>query len=996
MKLLNKSCLGFSFLIWSITSQYAHAQPIQTDKTTPTRPVICVSSCIISGGVLHGNNLFHSFSRFNVDSGQTVLFDDPGVTNILSRVTGSDKSNIFGTLGVTGGNANLFLLNQRGILFGPDSSLSLGGSFIATTANAIKFGNQGLLDSSKSKIPALTVNPSALVFYDKTGSIVSKSRKPIGLDLSKSQVYGLKVPDGKSLLFIGGDITIDGNERRNNNGENENGGLNAFGGRVELAGLSEAGTIGLSNIDNRLGLEFPGKGIRSNVSIINGAKINTTASGSGDIIIWANNLSILNRSEIRAGIARKLGSLNSQAGDIKIYANGRVTLNNSFLFNIVRNDAIGNGGNIYIISDEILLNSGNITAAVAGKGNSGNISLKARSNVFLLDLSGIFNRVNPSAIGNGGDISIRSNNIYLQDFSQIANFAFGIGKPGDVSLIASENISLKSDSRAGSSIVAKDIRNISSAAVLQDILTPSKVSIQTKSLSLTGGSQIANFATGNGVGVGGDIVIRASDSINISGFSQGTDLSNQKIFNGLDADNQIIKIRLPNGAGFSSGFFAFARDTTTGPAGNITVETNNFSISDGAAISTQTFNSSDGGDITITAKKFSALSGAQIRTTASSQGDAGNIKLQVTGNITLSGSDPNFEKRLLTLRSGLLAIELLSTVRNAQQAEQAAQQADREIQLLREIGPNSGLFASTTRNSTGTGGTIFVDPQLVLIQNGAGIAVNSQGSGPGGNINLISDKLQLSNQAFITATSLSNQGGDITLTLDDFLFMRDGSRISASAGSPGNPGDGGNINIIADYIVAEPNTNSDITADSFSGKGGSINITPRRGFFGFVTRKQEDLNGATPEELDTNDISAISRSGGPNLNGQVNINNPEVDPSDNLSEQPEVVEPPQEIAKGCRPGQSLGGSTFTHVGRGGLPTTPYETQTPTTVWQDLRSHNLQPTSTTSTEPSPSSLIPTPTPDITEAKGWVKDSQGRIYLTANVPQPTQTPQPTVTC
>ncbi|MGB7272629.1 MAG: filamentous hemagglutinin N-terminal domain-containing protein, partial [Geitlerinemataceae cyanobacterium] len=54
----------------------------------------------IDGGVLRGSNLFHSFQDFNIDTGRGAYFSNPaGIENILTRVTGGNPSNIFGTLG---------------------------------------------------------------------------------------------------------------------------------------------------------------------------------------------------------------------------------------------------------------------------------------------------------------------------------------------------------------------------------------------------------------------------------------------------------------------------------------------------------------------------------------------------------------------------------------------------------------------------------------------------------------------------------------------------------------------------------------------------------------------------------------------------------------------------------------------------------------------------------------------------------------------------------
>ncbi|MEL7330713.1 MAG: filamentous hemagglutinin N-terminal domain-containing protein, partial [Cyanobacteria bacterium J06560_2] len=96
---------------------------------------------LIEGGAIREANLFHSFQEFNVGEGLQVYFNNPaGTDNIFSRVTGRNPSDIFGTLGVQG-PANLFFINPNGIVFGPSASLDVEGSFLATTADGIRFGN---------------------------------------------------------------------------------------------------------------------------------------------------------------------------------------------------------------------------------------------------------------------------------------------------------------------------------------------------------------------------------------------------------------------------------------------------------------------------------------------------------------------------------------------------------------------------------------------------------------------------------------------------------------------------------------------------------------------------------------------------------------------------------------------------------------------------------------------------------------------------------------
>src|SRR5215203_1768093 len=73
-------------------------------------------------GRTRGNNLFHSFTRFDLQSGDTATFSGPGsIKNILARVTGGTASSIDGTVRSDIAGANLFLINPSGVIFGPNA-----------------------------------------------------------------------------------------------------------------------------------------------------------------------------------------------------------------------------------------------------------------------------------------------------------------------------------------------------------------------------------------------------------------------------------------------------------------------------------------------------------------------------------------------------------------------------------------------------------------------------------------------------------------------------------------------------------------------------------------------------------------------------------------------------------------------------------------------------------------------------------------------------------
>ncbi len=229
---------------------------------------------VIDGGALRGQNLFHSFVEFNVSEGRGAYFYSPNVQNIVTRVTGSDLSAILGTLGTFGNSKpNLFFINPNGIIFGPNASLDVEGSFVATTAHAIGFGNTGIFSTKNPEAPSslLTINPTALLFNQITGLIQNNSTARAGSNLAGFDAFGLRVPNGKSLVLVGGNISMDGGQ------------LNAYGGRVELGGLAEPGTVALSIDGNNFSLGFPAQSTRADVSLTNRARVYVEAAGGGSI-----------------------------------------------------------------------------------------------------------------------------------------------------------------------------------------------------------------------------------------------------------------------------------------------------------------------------------------------------------------------------------------------------------------------------------------------------------------------------------------------------------------------------------------------------------------------------------------------------------------------------------------------------------------------------------------------------------------------------------------
>ena len=203
---------GLAGLCLASASTSAQLTPDQTLGTessivAPNATVRGLSADLIQGGAARGVNLFHSFFQFNVRDGQRVYFANPiGIETILSRVTGTNPSRIFGTLGVNG-TANLFLINPNGILFGANARLDVAGSFLASTANSFKFPDGSEFSATNPQAaPLLTLNirPGLQYGANHQATISSTGNLTAGKDLTLAAGN----LDLQGQLQAGGDLTL--------------------------------------------------------------------------------------------------------------------------------------------------------------------------------------------------------------------------------------------------------------------------------------------------------------------------------------------------------------------------------------------------------------------------------------------------------------------------------------------------------------------------------------------------------------------------------------------------------------------------------------------------------------------------------------------------------------------------------------------------------------------------------------------------------------------
>ncbi|MDJ0678095.1 MAG: filamentous hemagglutinin N-terminal domain-containing protein, partial [Calothrix sp. MO_167.B42] len=757
----------------------------------------------IDGGATRGNNLFHSFSNFNVDAGRGAFFSNPtGIENIVSRVTGSNISNILGTLGVLG-NANLFFANPNGIVFGPNARLDVSGSFFATTSDSFTFGNGFEFSASNPQAPPLlTVNiPIGLRFRDNPGSITNES---VAANTDNTPV-GLQVLPGRTLALVGGDVNFEG------------GRVTAPGARVEIGGLSTEGVVG---INDDLSLSFPEGVARADVLFNNAARVDVRGVDRGSIIINAKDLNILGGSRLDAGIFPNSGSQGAQAGDIVINAENKLTIQgentSSAIANVVGENAQGNAGNVLINANSLegkgLFAIGSSTFA---QGDAGKVTITATEKVSFkgsqqFSGSGIASAVAPLAVGDAKDVTINTPSLSLSNFSQITTSTSGQGNAANIQINASKSVSVNSGSllqatsfssgNAGKIIIEAEGADVS----FDGVGTAASTSVAGRSEIL--GVQVI------GTGQGDDIKIKARNLSVTNGAQLSTSTSGEVGTSGLLPNAGNIQINVSDNIFLNEGSRIRSETFGFGNAGSVTIggingnlpkisfDGTNGTLSSGIFTTVERVTPEPtepriGGDINITAQSLELKDGAQINSSTFGVGNAGNISIDVREGVFLQGFQDEF---------------------------------------------SSGIFSdvgSISRFARGDAGSIDIKAGNLSVTNGARISSSTFDIGNAGNINIdVREGVFLQGNNDILTAIRSNvenfgngKGGNIKIKATN-LSLLDGADIQtavrgrSSDGNPAGIGNAGNvqINVSGDIIL---NKGSQIRSDTFGfGNAGSVTI----------------------------------------------------------------------------------------------------------------------------------------------------------------------------
>lgn len=267
---------------WSQTVAPITPSGLNTQVNLSAAPPAGTIQHDITGGTRTGANLFHSFGDFNVPNSHIANFlNDTGLdtANILGRVTGGNISTIFGTIQTTGfRNANLFLMNPAGIVFGPTASLNVGGSVAFTTANYLRLTDNTVFHALPN------TNADALLSTAPVAAYGFLTSTPGAITIQGSQ---LRFPQEHSISLVGGNITIQNGTLEN--GTTQPARLSAPNGQLNLGATQSAGEFlqDLAAAPNIDGTSFRSYG---SAHFASGSTADFSQTGNGTISIRGGQL----------------------------------------------------------------------------------------------------------------------------------------------------------------------------------------------------------------------------------------------------------------------------------------------------------------------------------------------------------------------------------------------------------------------------------------------------------------------------------------------------------------------------------------------------------------------------------------------------------------------------------------------------------------------------------------------------------------------------------
>jgi len=793
-----------------------------------------------------GGNLFHSFQKFDLQTGQSATFTAEGASNILARVTDRNPSSINGAINA---DANLFLMNPAGIVFHENATLNVTGSFFATTADYIKLGTSGRFSATTNpRDSVLSVSdPSAFGF-------LTPSRAALRVEGST-----LGGPNLKTLGLIGGDVIVEGGAvlqaqdvqlvATRSTGEAslrlpDNTGLQRYA-TIDAESFAVHGSVSVGNAT------VPGQppptttSINANRIVIRGGTLaikNTfamaTAAHPGDgIAIKASDQltvgdgSVLfsdNVGDVRGqpviDIAAHTASVESGAfifsftegtgagGDLRMNIDGSLSVTGLSTI-ATESSSTQRGGDLHVTAGDMNLDNSSVLSQADTTTKSGDIVLNLTGSLLVTN-GGLVQLGVQQASGeritiNASDITISgpgSQLFFLDQFKGGIGGGIEVAASGQLSILDGGQIRATATNRAGASIGISAqnalISGTGAPAGSTGIFAKTIAGLGTRGgdiqmdianlLQVVDGGAISSNTLDKGDG--GSIVIRAHDMV-VTGPVTPVDLDTFQPY-GITAQN------LP-----------LAEGSLTGSSGSVTLTlSGHLEVRDGGLIAVDTIGLGRGGSIAITADSMSVSSGGLVtaRTLAADNGGAGgDISINTSSELEVA---PGGQITVATLGSGAggsLSIQSGEVILHGQDA------------LV------SAVTGGPSLPATGPGGNIFVRAGLVQIEDGARINAGTLGPGAGGSISVSAGTLSISSSGVFTGISAQTLGSPVagpggTVQVDGQSVVMSGAGATITTQSFG-AGVSGQVQLATDTLLMSDKSTIQ-SSSSGTGNAGSVAI----------------------------------------------------------------------------------------------------------------------------------------------------------------------------
>ena len=785
-----------------------------------------------SFGTQVGPNLFHSFSTFNVNTGESATFTSSfgGVTdNVIGRVTGTSVTTIDGLLASSIPGAAVWLVNPNGVVFGDNVSLAVPGSLHATTADYLLLEDGGRFDATNVGNTVLTMaNPSAFGF-------LGPAPAPISVGTAT-----LAVAAGETLSLVCGNIDLAGST------------LLAPGGQINLVSMGSAGEVQVSDPDaNRANLGgFGDIALNSSTVAADGTQggeiyilggqffgsfsaVTSHTSGAqdgGTVRIDVDDLTISDFTGIET---HTFGD--GAAGSIEIDAVGTVAIvpgvsgTGARIQSIAQNGTASDSGSVSITASDFDMQFSTISIFTLGTGQGGVLSMDIENSLSVMGGFGSALANNSIADANAGSVIIDAGNIDFFGGSILVR-AFGDGDAGQISIIA-DNLNMANGTQFGAGAFGLGVGGVINVDVTDTITMSDDIGFPTAMVS------------GSANGVGGDITVHSR----ILNILEGAELSNAAFGFANAGDINVTAdegIFISGRAGVFTGIFS--NTFFAGDAGNINVTTPELQLTDGGSIQAGALAGSfgNGGSIILDVGDLVIDSGNSFVSTQTSAGGAGGDIVINAATITMAGGPATFDGIFaganssgdggsILINTGSLAITDGANVAASTFGDGSAGgltiSATGSITLDARSDPNTGIFNNAF--ATGQAGSIDVDASDLTISGLASIQASTVATGNAGAITIAAGNLTLADGGSIAVvTTAAGNAGTIDIDIAGTLSANRGDLSQLGFGniasSTSGPGDGGTITVSADRIVIDE-MGLISARTSLDGAGGDVTIEGR-------------------------------------------------------------------------------------------------------------------------------------------------------------------------